>query len=526
MKRAHKSLMVRATIATLSILLFLALGAGLLLFRSEPIGGFRNTSFLAQGSAQRAAASGPLRLNATNRLYFTDAKGKAVYLTGSHNWNNLQDADPLFVNNLEGRLIDPAPKVYPKFDFAEHIRFLIRENHNFTRLWTCEQAAWVPWLVRKQTIEPLPYARTGPGIALDGNPKFDLTKFDQGYFDRMRSRVSAAGENGIYVAVMLFNGWSIETKGWQPGTKVWRGHPFNSANNINGIDGDPNGDEEGSEAHSLALPQVVAVQKAYVRKVIETLNDLDNVLWEISNESPGTAKEWQYHMINFVKRSEAELPKQHPVGMTPLYQGGENADLFNSPADWISPGSYCRGDYCDDPPPGDGSKVIIIDTDHLGGLRRNRAWVWKSFTRGLNPIFMDPVEMPEWESIRQAMGATLAYARRMNLAAMKSHSELSSTRYCLADPGNEYLIYAPGDSAFIDSVRFVRRFKHQIRHACRIFRRKFTVDLSPHPTPFYVEWLNATTGETNIGGSVKGGAKVTFTAPFRGDAVLYLRRES
>src|SRR4051812_41016576 len=33
----------------------------------------------------------PLRALSTNPHYFTDGSGKAIYLTGSHTWNNLQD---------------------------------------------------------------------------------------------------------------------------------------------------------------------------------------------------------------------------------------------------------------------------------------------------------------------------------------------------------------------------------------------------------------------------------------------------
>ena len=196
-------------------------------------------------------------------------------------------------------------------------------------------------------------------------------------------------------------------QGWPPKTKPWRGHPFNRANNVNGVNGDPNGDDEGTETHTLQVPEITALQESYVRKVVATLNDLDNVLWEISNESNGASKEWQYHMINFLKRCEADQPKQHPVGMTFCFPGGENTDLFDSPADWISPNSTRKDDYCENPPAGDGRKVIISDTDHLWGVGGDRAWVWKSFTRGLNPIFMDPLEMPRWESVRQAMGIDL-----------------------------------------------------------------------------------------------------------------------
>ena len=73
-------------------------------------------------------------------------------------------------------------------------------------------------------ISPNPYARTGPGVALDGKPKFDLEKWDDAYFERLRARVREAGDRGIYVSVMLFQGWS-SAKSWLGGTP-WRGHPY------------------------------------------------------------------------------------------------------------------------------------------------------------------------------------------------------------------------------------------------------------------------------------------------------------
>ena len=87
-----------------------------------------------------------------------------------------------------------------------------------------------------------------------------------------------------------------------------------------------------------------------MRKVVDTLNDLDNVLWEICNEGDPDSKDWQYHMIDYIKRYEAEQPKQHPVGMTAMYPGGQNVDLFESPADWISPAPNDIDDYKENPP--------------------------------------------------------------------------------------------------------------------------------------------------------------------------------
>jgi hypothetical protein len=421
-------------------------------------------------------------------------------------------------------MIEPGPEPLPEFDFSDYLRFLEKENHNFIRLWAWEQAAWVPWLVANPKIQPLPYPRSGPGTALDGNPKFNLEEFNPEYFDRLRARVSAAGDRGIYVSVMLFQGWSIETKRMSK-KNPWLGHPFHRANNVNGVDGDPNRDDEGFEAHTLQVAEVTALQESYVRKVVATLNDLDNVLWEISNESHSASKEWQYHMINFLKRCEADQPKQHAVGMTFCWEC-ENTDLFNSPADWISPNSTRKEDYCENPPTADGRKVIVADTDHLWGLGGNRAWAWKSFTRGLNPIFIDPIDLPQWKPVRQAMGMTLAYAERMNLSTMSPRGELASSGYCLANPGEEYLVYLPFEVSWLESQRFFHRFKKPIRNFRRLFATKVTLDLSSHSAEYRVEWLKPSNGEVKLGRAIRGGRKLTFTAPFKGDAVLYLVKKS
>ncbi len=445
-------------------------------------------------------ATGPLRVCEANRRYFTDGSGEAIYLTGSHTWANRQER---------------AYPETPAFDFDAYLDFMQRHHHNFMRLWAWEHTAWMQFTDRKIVYKPNRYARTGPGKALDGGPKFDLTKFNEEYFDRLRSRVIAARDRGIYVAVMLFQGFSIEQKGTAgvdpKKGNPWDGHPFNRANNINGMDGDANGNGEGEETHTLAIPEITRLQEAYVRKVVDTVNDLDNVLYEISNESHGGSTEWHYHMIDCIHTYEATRPKQHPVGMTFTWGGknsGTNADLFNSPAEWISPNPAADDgyNYRKNPPPANGSKVVISDTDHLWGIGGNQAWVWKSFCRGLNPIFMDPYldartghEMdPQWDPIRKSMGYTRIFAERMNLTAMTPHAELASTAYCLANPGHEYLVYLPGGG-------------------------DVTVDLSGESRPFVFEWLNPTSGDTQPGGTVTGGAKREFVAPFDGDAVLHMQ---
>ena len=137
---------------------------------------------------------GPLRTHPTNPRYFADDTGRAIYLTGSHTWANLQDI------GLPGG---------PPFPYVEYLDFMQAHNHNFMRLWMFEHPERASWTEVPIVFDPLPWVRTGPGLAADGKPKFDLTVFNEAYFARMRERIIAAGERGIYCAVMLFQGWSL-----------------------------------------------------------------------------------------------------------------------------------------------------------------------------------------------------------------------------------------------------------------------------------------------------------------------------
>jgi len=437
---------------------------------------------------------GTLHVSEINPRYFTDNSGKAVYLTGSHTWNNLVDMEP-----------GQTPQ---KFDFESHIHWMKGYNHNFIRLWTWELFNWDTRANRVDSSQnlitsPLCWIRTGPGNALDGKLKFDLKKHNPEYFQRLKQRVRLAADSGIYVAIMLFEGWGLQ---FCP--NAFENHPFHPDNNINGINGDTNGDGSGVEIHTLNNDDILTIQKDYIKEIIKTVNEFDNVLYEISNENHPPSTDWHYHIISFIKEYEKELPKQHPVGMTFQYKGGSNKTLFKSPADWISPNP--EGGYGIDPPAGDGSKIIITDTDHLWGIGGNQQWVWKSFLRGLNPIFMDPFgggvlqkfsDLDWTEPLRKSMGYTLMYAQKMDLIRMIPAPNLASSTFCLANKGREYLIYLPEG-------------------------QEVSVDLNDSPGIYLTEWFDPNSGEFRSAGTVEGGGELSLTSPFgTDDAVLYLKLE-
>jgi len=441
----------------------------------------------------------PLAVDPANPRYFMDRSGRAVYLTGSHTWANLKDRGTT----------DPPPP----FDFDAYLAFLKKNNHNFIRLWTLEETNYAdPEKDKHFYMSPSAWARSGPGLALDGKPKFNLEVFNEAYFTRLRSRVAAARANGIFVSVMLFDGWNALNTGRDK--SKWKGNPFNAENNVNGIDGDPDKSGIGHETNTLSVPAITRIQEAYVKKVIDTVGDLENVLWEIANEGHAGSVEWQYHFIDFVKGYErTKKPLRHPVGLTFIEPHGDNSELFESNADWISPGArtyYTNPEepYKVDPPEADGGKVIILDTDHLWGVGGDHKWVWKSFLRGYNPIFMDPYEeeydyesgeKEEFDVVRKSMGQTLSYANRVDLRNMLPAGRLASTKYCLAKAGSEYLVYLPE-------------------------RGSVSMNLGDAEGEFTIEWFSPVEGSTVNGEPVQGGGEVKLVSPFEGDAVVYLRK--
>ncbi len=459
-----------------------------------------------QNRAWGQRARGPLRVCKSNPRYFTDGSGRVVCLTGSNcGWEMQDDAWSGY----------SAPGTHVTFDFEKFVNLLTIHRHNYVRFWIVENTRSDKGPT-DMLATPMPYLRTGPGNALDGKPKFDLSQYNPEFFDRLRSRVRALGDRGIYVGVMLFEGFSSvhdADLGPNPHANSWFGHPYNSENNVNHIDADVNGDGRGLEFHSMTLPSVNALQKAYVRQVIDTVNDLDNVLYEITNESIPQSKEWQYDMITTIKEYESTKPKQHPVIMSAYWGPGDpcNPALLASPADAIEPRLVRPDeDYENNPPVATGNKVILADSDHINWHTTQPDFIWKNFLRGNNPLIMDERVIGfDWDkgvvipddgganAIRAAMGHMQMYADRMNLAEMTPQNHLCSTAYCLANAGSEYLVYQPGSG-------------------------QLTVALARGA--FSYEWFNTGTGKiVKTGTVVSEGRSQAFTPPFDGHAVLYLK---
>jgi hypothetical protein len=459
--------------------------------------------------------AGPL-VTSDSPNYFKDANGSALILNGSQTWNTLQDW------GTNGSL--------QTLDFNAFVNFLVAHGHNFTLLWRTEMPKFcgLPTTATAPPdfwVGPHPWRRTGPGNATDGGLKFDLTKFDLSYFDRLRKRTQALNDAGIYVGVYLFTGEWL---------KSFRcpsdGYPFTGANNINGLDDGYTTGKRGTGSISMTAPNAItALQDAYVERAIDTLNDLPNVLWLVSEESSTDSVWWNDYQISHIRAYESKKPHRHPIGYGTI-SGLPDKTMYNSDADFVKPQARISPvKSCGSGKPA--CKVNINDSDHSywemwrQTPQQNRNYAWENFMDGNQVLFMDPYTVyypresrnmcpsptngicfapdPRYDNLRDNLGYILRYSRKLNLVKVTPHDSLSSTKFCLAltsVSGAEYLVYSPSGGSF-------------------------TVDLSAMPGSrrLALEWFNPSTGATVAGNSIPAGASTqSFTPPFSGDAVLYL----
>jgi len=213
------------------------------------------------------------------------------------------------------------------------------------------------------------------------------------------------------------------------------------------------------------------------------------------------------------------------IGITSEGGHQDNAELFESSADWISPSNGFRGEYRYNPPASDGSYVVVNDTDHLWGHGGEVQWIWKSFLRGLNVLFMDSWEpFPGdldwwqdgdltrnsryyyvWDDLRRNMGYTRTLSQCFDLKNMIPDDYFCTSTYTLANKNKQYICYLPagGFEGF---------------------------DLRETDCEFKVEWFEPATGitykdEPLTYENLKEFKRAYLKAPFEGPAVLLLFKE-
>ena len=233
-------------------------------------------------------AAEPIRLHPDNPHYFLWRGQPTVLITSAEHYGALLNLD---------------------FDPIKYLDTLARDGLNLTRVFSgayCENPT--AFNIANNTLAPAtgrfiaPWARSAtPGYANGGN-KFDLTRWDDAYFRRLKDFVAHAGRRGIVVEFTFFCPFYKDD--------MWLLSPMHAANNVNGL---------GSVARETVYTLdkhggLLAVQEAMVRKIVSELRDADNILWVICNE-PYSGKvrmvtmEWEHRIADVIVGADRGGPK-------------------------------------------------------------------------------------------------------------------------------------------------------------------------------------------------------------------------
>ena len=240
-------------------------------------------------SAQDKRAGVPIALHPDNPHYFQWRGRPTVLITSAEHYGAVMNLD---------------------FDYRRYLDTLSADGLNYTRVFS---GAYVEpqgaFKIARNTLAPAfgrfiaPWSRSSePGYPNGGN-KFDLTRWDEAYFTRLKDFIAYAAMKGIVVEVTLFCPMYEELQ--------WKLSPMNGANNVNGF-----GNIDRTDVYTLGKHGgLLAVQEALTRKIVTELNAFDNLFFEICNEPyfGGVTIPWQHHIATLIIETERRLPAKHLI---------------------------------------------------------------------------------------------------------------------------------------------------------------------------------------------------------------------
>jgi len=231
----------------------------------------------------------PISLHPDNPHYFLFNGKPTVLITSAEHYGSVLNLD---------------------FDYVKYLDALAADGLNLTRFFSGvyvePQGAF---RIAENTLAPkagrliCPWLRSEqPGYANGGN-KFDLSKWDAAYFERLRDFVAQAGKRGIVVEFAIFCPMYED--------KQWNLSPMNAANNINGIGAIGRNDVYTLDKNGKLL----STQESLVQKIVAELRDAENLCYEICNEPyfGGVTMEWQHHIADIITEAEKDFPRKHLI---------------------------------------------------------------------------------------------------------------------------------------------------------------------------------------------------------------------
>jgi hypothetical protein len=163
----------------------------------------------------------------------------------------------------------------------------------------------------------LPFARSGKGTAWDGLSKYDLTKYNYWYWNRLKTFAGLADQKGLLLVYQHYFQHNIIEAGAHYADFPWR--PANNINNTGFPEPVPYaGDKRifmAEQFYDETHPVRRALHRSFIRQCLNNFADNNGVVHTISEEFTGPL-----HFVNFwidvIKEWEAETRKKPLIALS------------------------------------------------------------------------------------------------------------------------------------------------------------------------------------------------------------------
>jgi hypothetical protein len=245
------------------------------------------------------------------------------------------------------------------FDYKTYLETLHREGMNYTRIFAGSYFE-IPtsFGIKSNTLAPAAGKEILPWntVVKNGNIMYDWSDYNLDYFKRLADFMKLAASLDIIVEVTLFS--SIYTD------EHWEMNPQNPKNRMGA-----ESQLDRKLVHTKENGQLLGLQKAYVRKLVNELNGFDNFFFEVQNEpwsdrgrsvlniankyqidgpnwmekvdyADQLSLDWQEEIAVTIVNEEKNLAKKHLIAQNytnfkaPLYGVSEHVSIVNFHYNW------------------------------------------------------------------------------------------------------------------------------------------------------------------------------------------------
>ena len=381
-----------------------------------------------------------------------------------------------------------------------------RRRDDHVRVKRLDGEVWAPFYEQ-------PFARSGQGSAWDGLSKYDLTKYNKWYWNRLKRYADLADQKGLVLIHQNYFQHNIIEAGAHYADFPWR--PVNNINNTGFPEPVPYaGDKRvfmSEQFYDISHPVRRELHRAYIRQCLNNFKDNSGVIQLVSAEYTGPLHFVQF-WLDTIKEWEKETGKNALVGLSTTkdvqdailadkdrasvvdiidirYWHYQNDDRTYEPKGGqnLAPRQHARllkpkgssfeqiyravSEYREKHP----EKAVIYSGDNSEG----NGWA----------IFMAGGSMPTLPALDKSF---------LKDAVGMRPRRSSEKQYLLADEGQAYILYAAGTTQ---------------------------LDLSKVSGSFKVRHINARTGELQKSAeTVKGGSTVTLYTTSDSPEILWISK--